>query len=190
MSETTRDKIVRFLRTRRKPVSTSQLAKALNLSENRIRTVIIDERKANGAAHIRIGGYAEGKGKRVVGYLTGAGGDVKLVTYGSQYRRWTKDEEGTLRLYFAEVTLKALADMVGRNIRVVRQKLRDMDLQYSGAVRVLPRGFDEGVHSANDILQRQWSGGHVFRLTSRLPGVASVTIHNAACWGEDRDLNR
>lgn len=188
MSDTTRQKVVQFLKGRKDPISIPQIAEATGCLAKRVREIIMSERKASGSKVFRIGGYAEGGARKAVGYLPGPGKDKPVVKYGQKYRRWTADEENLLRRHVGEMPLVKIAELLVRDPRVVRKKLREMGFEKGCTENIVPRGLEHLGSVPLDTVQKQWQGGHIFKLKSNHPGITGVTIHNTARRGEDREL--
>lgn len=189
MTGTARDRMVRWLNGRKRPASTKALARAVGVEYKRVREILSKERKASGSAVFRIGGYAEDKGRRVVGYVLGPGEDAKVVKYGEKYRSWTTDEEHILRQHAGELPILEIAELLGRDVRVTRRKLREMGFERGQTENTVPKGFEHLGRLPLDTVQKQWVGGHIFRLPGGRPGIVSILVHNSARRGEDKELS-
>ena len=189
MEETTREKVIQFLKRRSIPVSVPQIAKATGSRVRRVREVIRAERKLSGSKVFRIGGYAEGCPRKSVGYLLGPGKDKPVVAYGQKNRPWTEEEEKLLHIHVGELPLAKIAELLARDPSVVRKKLRELGFDKGRTENIVPRGMEHIGYVPQDAVQKQWEGGHIFKLKTDLPGITGVTIHNTARRGEDRELN-
>lgn len=190
MTTTAQERMVRWLKGRKRPASPMALAKAAGVEYKRAREILIKERKASGSAVFRIGGYSKTKGRRVVGYLLGPGADAKVVKYGEKYRCWTTDEEHILRQHVGELPIPKIAELLGRDARVTRRKLRDMGFDRGQTENTVPKGFEHLGRLPLDTVQKQWVGGHIFRLPGDKPGIVSILVHNSARRGEDKELQK
>ena len=190
MKGTAQERMVRWLKGRRRPVSPLGIAKAVGVEYKRVREILIKERKASGSSVFRIGGYAKVKGRRVVGYLLGPGEDAKVVKYGDKYRRWTTDEEHILRQHVGELPILKIAELLGRDVRVTRRKLREMGFERGQTENTVPKGFEHLGRLPLDTVQKQWVGGHIFRRAGNKPGIVSILVHNSARRGEDKELQK
>ena len=186
---TIKEKIIALLKQTKKPLSCHQMAKILGLTYRRVNAAINHERSRSGTNVFRVGGVIPGV-RKSAGYVLGPGDDFKgFIRYGELHRQWTQAEEDTIRVHVGNVTVNQLSEMLKRDTRVLRRKLRDMGYERGATENVLPKGFDDIGVMPLDTIQKQWRGGHIFRLKSDKPGITGVLIHNTARRGEGRELH-
>lgn len=188
MTESVHRKVIQFLKGRKKPISIPQIAEATGCPTKQVREVIRIERKVSGSKVFRIGGYAVGGARKAIGYLLGPGEDEPVVKYGHKRRPWSRYEESQLRRYVGSMPLAKVSELLNRDQRLVREKLRAMGLEKGYSENVVPRGLEHLGSLPPDAVQKQWEGGHIFKLKGDKPGILGVTIHNTARRGEDREL--